>query len=421
MMRKQNWEIGGRYMRPQDLIISSLINSANDLQNLSGSVSLNRPISTTESIVITSSATLNLANNTISNSEDIWADGKWSVISVDGGTLTIEGKGTIKAKENDCYAIDVKNGGKVIINDGTFIGNISSVYVTEGEVIINGGRFEIQQLSELGDYRYLLNCLDESYKSGKASIKVYGGEFVNFNPANNASEGVNTSYLANGYKVVETNGIFKVIEKEDKIFLEQISVGGNVELSNPVKLTDTAVIDNVTTVSLNNQTITGGVFTESNGSITEGNSDSWVFWVKDGGNLTIEGKGEIIAQDATYSMAVWANGGIVTIKDGTFKNSGDSCDLIYASAGGKVYIYGGEFIAAGPASGNASGTANPYTALNVKDADYKSGASEIKVYGGKFYGFNPADNLSEGKNTNFVASGYKSVEVEEGIWEVVKE
>ena len=420
-MRKQNWEVGGRYMRPQDLIISSLINSADALQNLSGSVSLNRPIDTVEPIVITSSATLDLANNSISNSEDIWAEGKWSIISVDGGTLTIEGKGTIKAKENDCYAIDVRNGGKVIINDGTFIGNVSSVYVTEGEVVINGGRFEIQQLSELGDYRYLLNCLDESYKSGKASIKVFGGEFVNFNPANNTSEGLDTNYIAEGYKVIENNGVFKVVEKEDKKFLEQLSVGGDIELSNPVNLTDAAVINNVTTINLNNQTVIGGLFAESNGLAIEGNSDSYVFWVKDGGNLTIEGKGEIIAQDATYSMAVWANGGIVTIKDGVFKNGGDSCDLIYASAGGKVYIYGGEFMAAGPASGNAPGTANPYVALNVKDADYKSGASEIKVYGGKFHGFNPANNLSEGKNTNFVAKGYKSVEIEPNVWEVVKE
>ena len=52
-MRKQNWEVGGRYMRPQDLIISSLINSENDLQNLSGSVSLNRPINTVKPIVLT--------------------------------------------------------------------------------------------------------------------------------------------------------------------------------------------------------------------------------------------------------------------------------------------------------------------------------------------------------------------------------
>jgi hypothetical protein len=79
--------------------------------------------------------------------------------------------------------------------------------------------------------------------------------------------------------------------------------------------------------------------------------------------------------------------------------------LIYASAGGKVYIYDGEFHANERQEG-VSGTANKHSALNVKDSDYKSGVSEIVVYGGKFYGFNPENNLSEGPGTNFVAEGY---------------
>ena len=114
-------------------------------------------------------------------------------------------------------------------------------------------------------------------------------------------------------------------------------------------------------------------------------------------------------------MAVWANGGKVTIHGGTFVNGGDGCDLIYASNGGKVYIYGGEFKAT-ERKGDESGTNNTHSALNIKDKDRKT--SEIVVYGGKFYGFDPANNLSEGPNTNFVAEGYKSVEISEGVWEV---
>ena len=116
-------------------------------------------------------------------------------------------------------------------------------------------------------------------------------------------------------------------------------------------------------------------------------------------------------------MAVWAKGGKVTIEGGTFENGGDGCDLIYASHGGKVYIYGGEFKAT-ERTGAESGTQNTHSALNIKDTH--RGSSEIVVYGGKFYGFDPANNLSEGPNTNFVAEGYKSVEISEGVWEVVK-
>lgn len=200
--------------------------------------------------------------------------------------------------------------------------------------------------------------------------------------------------------------------------LSVLEQGGTATLSNSIETT--AVVNTVSTVKLDGGSIVGKVFAESNGEMLEGNSDSYAVWVKDGGNLTIEGDGEVVAQEATYSMAVWANGGDVTIKGGTFRNGGDGTDLIYASAGGSVYIYGGEFIGAGN-TGSEPGTKNEYSLLNVKDADYKSGASEIVVYGGKFHGFNPADNLSEGPGTNFVAEGYKSVEVEEGIWEVVKE
>lgn len=177
-----------------------------------------------------------------------------------------------------------------------------------------------------------------------------------------------------------------------------------------------------TTVDLNGNSILAPVFSESNGEVIEGNTDSYGFWVKDG-SLTIEGEGEIIAQDAKYSMAVWANGGDVIIKSGIFRNGGDSCDLIYASNGSTITIKGGKFIPSGPASGNEPGTKNLYTALNVKDIDYKNGKSKIIVEGGKFYNFNPGNNLSEGEGTNFVAPGYKSVETEPGsnIWEVIPE
>ena len=113
-------------------------------------------------------------------------------------------------------------------------------------------------------------------------------------------------------------------------------------------------------------------------------------------------------------MAVWSDGGSVTINGGKFYNGGDGCDLIYASAGGNIKIYGGEFHAT-ERSGDVPGTKNRFSALNLKD---KSGSS-ITVYGGTFYGFNPANNVSEGPNTNFVAEGYESKEISEGVWQVM--
>lgn len=123
----------------------------------------------------------------------MWAGNDWSLFSVRGGTLTIK-NGTVKAKDNDCYACDVQYGGTLIIEDGTFVGNISAVYVHEGKAEIKGGTFSIVQTETEGDpYRFLLNCYDSNRQAGKASIVVTGGTFENFNPADNAAEGAGTN------------------------------------------------------------------------------------------------------------------------------------------------------------------------------------------------------------------------------------
>lgn len=199
----------------------------------------------------------------------------------------------------------------------------------------------------------------------------------------------------------------------------ELTLGGNVMLGSNLETSAPVILQNGKglNLNLNGKKIVAGTFAESNGEVTEGTSDSYAFWVKEGGMLSLEGNGEVVAQDADYSMAVWAQGGTVEIKGGKFYNGGDGCDLIYASAGGRVYIYGGEFHAT-ERSGAVEGTQNKYSALNIKDADRAT--SKIVVYGGKFYGFNPADNVSETEHTNFVAEGYVSVEIEPNVFEVRK-
>ena len=183
---------------------------------------------------------------------------------------------------------------------------------------------------------------------------------------------------------------------------------------------ETIKIENKTTLKMGSgSSIIGPVFGsafDAEGNVTE--TDSYGLHVVNGGEITIEGDGVIEAQDATYSMAVWAQGGKVIINGGTFRNAGDGCDLIYVSAGGSVEIYGGEFHATAN-NGDEPATKNKYSALNIKDRDRDN--SSIVVYGGTFFGFDPSNNLSEGPNTNFVAEGYQSVKREgEDVWDVVK-
>lgn len=158
---------------------------------------------------------LDLNGKTISNTADLWntAANDWSLLSVKGGSLTIKGAGTLQAKENDCYAVDVMDGGKVVIEDGTYVGNVHAVYVFEGTAEIKGGKYSIQQPSGLpSPYGYVLNCYDANRKNGTAKIMVSGGEFVKFNPADCAAEGAHTNFLAEGYMSVEAEeGVWTVV------------------------------------------------------------------------------------------------------------------------------------------------------------------------------------------------------------------
>ena len=230
-------------------------------------------------------------------------------------------------------------------------------------------------------------------------------------------------YEAKGMDALETINTCEILNETSNLDFtqEEVVLGGSYSPEEPIK------VSNKTTLKMKeNSSITGPVFGsafDADGNVIE--TDSYGIHVVKGGDLTIDGDGVIEAQKATYSMAVWAQGGKVIIKDSIFKNGGDGCDLIYASAGGKVEIYGGEFHPT-KRIGLEDGTKNDYTALNLKN----NGADgcEIIVYGGTFYNFDPAHNKSENDAwiaahpNGFVAEGYKSVKRDgENIWDVVKD
>ena len=163
----------------------------------------------TVSVAAGKEVTLDLNGKTIKNSTDLWDSPtkeayNWSLFSVKGGSLTIKGAGTLQAKENDCYAVDVQDGGQVVIEDGTYVGNIHAVYVQNGTAELTGGTYSLQQTypDAAKAYEFVLNCFDENRKNGTAKILVSGGEFVKFNPADCQAEGAGTNLVIPGYKSV---------------------------------------------------------------------------------------------------------------------------------------------------------------------------------------------------------------------------
>ena len=148
--------------------------------------------------------TLDMNGKTFKNTNDIWNDNDWSLVSAQNGSnLTINGNGTFKAKENDCYAVEVQDGSNVVIKNGTFVGNIHAVYVLEGTATIEGGTYSVQQKFPDANKAdgFVLNCYDANRANGTAKIIVKGGTFINFNPADCWAEGAHTNFVADGYKV----------------------------------------------------------------------------------------------------------------------------------------------------------------------------------------------------------------------------
>lgn len=213
---------------------------------------------------------LDMNGKKLYNTVDIW-DTSWSLISVRAnGDLTITGNGTFAAKENDCYAVDVQAGGKVTIQNGTFVGNIHAVYVHTGTAIINGGTYTVQQQYPNADrpYDFVLNCYDASRAAGTATITVNGGEFPQIDPSNCKAEGEGTDFVAAGVAVATvTDGNDTSYAVGSAVIAAAANNGKSVTVTKtgPVTGVDAgksiAVAEGVTGVTVNGVPVTGDSYT----------------------------------------------------------------------------------------------------------------------------------------------------------------
>lgn len=185
-------------------------------------------------LTIGKSITLDLNGKTIKNTQDIWGEKSNAILSItNGAKVTITGDGTIDAKENDCYTINVVKG-DLTIEKGTFYGNVSVVQVQEGTLSVKGGTFDLHQKWE-GSSKYLFNCIDDAYANGSANVAISGGTFVGFDPSA-SPEGEGTSYLAPGYApVANGDGTYGVKLAEGAYLLQDYRSGDQTSWTYPTK------------------------------------------------------------------------------------------------------------------------------------------------------------------------------------------
>ena len=154
------------------------------------------------------------------------------------GDLTIKGKGTVTAVEDNgaAMAVWVRSPiAKVTLEGGTYTQQITNtadphfdlIYVERGNVYVKGGTYK----GVTPDWT--LNCKDEYYQSKEANIEVTGGTFVGFDPANNKAEGEGTSFVAAGYvSNMNEDGSYTVVPEDAKI-----SVNKSLTLGNTLTMT----------------------------------------------------------------------------------------------------------------------------------------------------------------------------------------
>ena len=321
-------------------------------------------------LAIDKSITLDLNGKTIKNTEDIWGDTANAILSITSGAkVTITGNGTIDAKENDCYTINVVKG-DLTIENGTFYGNVSVVQVEEGTLSVKGGAFDLHQKWE-GSSKYLINCIDDAYVGGSANVAISGGTFVDFDP--NVSpeqkvDGKTPSFAAPGVGITKNeNGSFTAVDGMTAQILDKD--GNSVKAYNKLAEAVAAAQDGQTvrlladvaessikvnaniTIDLNKMTVTGSFVTY--------------------GEVTIQ-NGTIDVPDGKTNYAY----GKLTLADVDITGKAASSSLLSVNYNGSVTIDKDSTIVADSAKGD-------YPAVFIKGQDDsgKTYAPELNIYG----------------------------------------
>ena len=228
---------------------------------------------------VTANVTLDFGSYVMTVPTSLEPTANFMAILVDGGTLTVEGTtgGIVSGDAEICgvYGFNVKGGGKLVINGGSYYCGITVAQAQLGTIEVNGGNFAVNDAN--GKYPgYMFNCVDANYAAGTAGITVSGGTFAGYDPRNNTAEGKGTSFVAEGVGVDAVDGSFtaktgmtaQVMDasgasvKAFATFADAIAAakdGDAVLLLTDTELTDYITVDKAVTLDLGGKTVTANL------------------------------------------------------------------------------------------------------------------------------------------------------------------
>lgn len=312
-------------------------NLYNVLQN-GGTITLTEDITITSPLEVTAAnATIILDGGSIKGS---FVNAAGLINVKDGANLTIKGEGEIVA--TDTYPVTV-HGGVLTVEGGRLEGIYSSqaVYVQTGTAYLKGGEYLVDgnwrdengTNKGNGNKTYTINCSDTNYKNNTANIIVTGGTFYDFNPADNAAEGANTSYVAEGYSSA------KVTTEDATTAVYVVAKGTAVSTENVVSAFanggEITLVEDINIAKIDLTSVTNDIIINGNGNTIK-TTEAYGIETTPGKNVTINNAIVVMTQEGnpqTYAAGFKiANGDYhgktITLKDCTIKMANN--DWAYA-------------------------------------------------------------------------------------------
>ena len=358
---------------------------------------------------ITSSVVINL------NGHKLTYNGSDILFRVDnGGVLTFEGAGSVISAD---YIASANEGGKVVVSgSGEYQANTTCFQANGGEVYISGGTFEVEPYAEKDGtktYKYTLNHIDAMKEAGL--IEVTGGTFVNYNPAESASENPVMSFVPEGYGVVskttEEGDVLYTVVKAENVTTEAalkeklaagapvISLTGEITLTEKLQITNDVVL---MSVGRTRAIVSGKPMQVTAGNVTvkdvlfknaQSGNESAIYVSQGNKNFTLDG---CCFVDAKWDALQYTPTGSesITVKNCEFNSTGEVYRYLHLQIGGEsasdaqVTITGNQF----------------YAANNCKD-------SAVTIYGFKKAKMTIADNEVHGvaeinSNVIWISDGF---------------
>lgn len=260
--------------------------------------------------------TLDMNGHTVTYTASKTATSQTGAIALMGTSqVTITGKGTftfdqsyMDSKYSTGRIFDVNNASVLTIENGTFHAGLTCVLAdNNAEAIIKDGHFSAEVAFD-GNY-FLLNLQDGS----QAKIRVFGGTFENYNPADSKTEpaGSDNDFCAPGYAAEETVGedgskVYVAAPKPDAGFVVKVDGLFYMEMSEAVKaLKDGSAMTLLKKYEGDPVTISKSVTI----NLGDFGTEVGLFQAGDGMEVMVGENGQLVVRPETYTVTFETNGG----------------------------------------------------------------------------------------------------------------